>query len=211
MASLVDPSVMRRRGADADALLLKWRTGNLDEGELFRLVIERMRHRAERGLRSMLGRANEDDVDEACFVAFKELLKKDPHQIKSLIGLASSIAFRRGQDVGRAIIRSAEFPDTDRVDLVPNEDLDPAEELIRAEEFAEHEARLDAMWECFPDLTPGQQSVIQATILGDQSLSDWATQEGKRYQAADQQQKRGLASLERCIALRLRGGGDDDN
>jgi len=48
------------------------------------------------------------DVEDAVFRAFLDLEGKDPAKVTSLVGLTKKIAYRRGQDVGRDIVRRRE-------------------------------------------------------------------------------------------------------
>lgn len=48
------------------------------------------------------------DVEDAVYDAFLELERQDPAGVVSIVGLAKMIAYRRGQDTGRKIIRVRE-------------------------------------------------------------------------------------------------------
>ena len=92
------------------ALLEAWHSDTTTEADLFRALADPMRRAARKGLRNILAqRPNEDDVGEAVYDAFVILIKKGPGAVtRSLRGFASAIAYRRGQDRGRALIRERE-------------------------------------------------------------------------------------------------------
>jgi DNA-directed RNA polymerase specialized sigma24 family protein len=146
-------------------------------------------------------RPTSEDVEEAVFTAFKEFLERDPKQVENPIGLAVTIASRRGLDVGRRLNRHLEFPDTDAVTAEGHDRtaLDPEDELIEAERAAERERLYQLAVECIEELPRGQAEVVKATLLREQELSDWANNQGKSYQAAHKQRTKALESLLRCV------------
>lgn len=195
----------------AQLLLKRWQAGDRDDYAWFELLREPMRRMARAGIQRMTGKsADPRDSDEILIVAFHEFLKKDPSKIRRPIGLAARIAFRRGQDRGREINREGEFPDSDHPQVMSA--IAPAaeteEEVIEAEE---REWLLRLARDCLPELPEGQADVIKATIFGNQTLSDWARDAGKRYQAADQQRNRALKALRKCVESKRdsKGGGHD--
>lgn len=192
-----------------------WRSGTLDDLVWFGVLRGPVTQSARGGIWRMTGkRPRPVDVDEAAFRALKEFFEQDPNLIKSPLGLAKTIAFRRGQDVGRRLNQEKEFPTDDDEALgrmLDSKPVDPEAEIVAAEEAARqvHLQRL-AMF-CLDDLSPGQAEVVRATVLGDEELSDWALTQGKTYQAADQQRDRGLSALKRCVEAKLAAeeeGGD---
>jgi DNA-directed RNA polymerase specialized sigma24 family protein len=180
----------------------RWQRGDRDDRALFVELRGPMRRHAAAAIRRMTGaRAHPDDVDEALVAAFTELLARDPGEITTLAGFASRIAWRRGQDVGRRRNRAREFPDSDAIAAQADDRtaLDPEAELLEAERAAERERLLRVALRCVERLPPGQAEVVEATVLRDQGLSDWAGQQGKSYQAAHKQRGKALAALRRCV------------
>ncbi len=189
-----------------------WRSGTRDNYGWFLVLRHPMTQAARGGIRRMTGEGpSTADIDEAVFRAFKEFLETDPDLIRTPLGLAKRIAFRRGQDVGRRLNRIREFETDDEEALSHMPDpaaVDPEAELVAAEE-AVRQAKLQRLaMQCLDDLSPGQAEVVRATVLGDEELSDWALTQGKSYQAADQQRDRGLAALKRCVEAKLAAEGE---
>ena len=176
-----------------------------------------MTRAARRGIQGMTGRPpREDDVDSAVHDAFIEFLDKDPGPITTPIGLAYQVAFRRGQDMGRSLNRRKEFPNSEVVDgdekaggmrLLIGAPASPEDEVMEAERAADQERWAALARQCVEELPTGQMEVLTATILDQQSLSDWAVEKEKSYQAADQQRNRALKTLERCVKEKLAKGG----
>ena len=204
---------------DGNDLLDRWRRGDRDDSAWFRLLRRPMTVAAGRGIRRMTGRpANDGDVGEAVYKAFQEFIDCDPDNVTTPVGLAVQIAYRRGQDVGRALNQIREFPDSElgvrlerdpRISLTSDRPRHPEDELLKAEQAMERERLAELALGCVEQLLAGQRDVVRATILGDMSLSDWANEGGKSYQAADQQRKRALAALMKCVKGNAwRGGGD---
>lgn len=198
---------------DIENLLERWRQGDRDDLRLFAALRDLMRRRAASGLRKITGkRANDQDVDEALYRAFQELLERDPSQIKTLGGLAATIAYRRGLDIGKALNRAREFPDGDSVGDSPGpDDARPEDLIVQAEEAAEREHLYRLAMDCMEDLPPGQAEAVRATVLRAQELSDWAVEQGKSYEAARKQRMKGLSALRACVESkknRTMEGGD---
>jgi DNA-directed RNA polymerase specialized sigma24 family protein len=211
----VDISMMGEMPDDElDWLHDRWRRGDRDDRALFVELRGPMRRSAGAAIRRMTGyRPNPDDVDDAVVTAFRELLARDPQEIKTLVGLAARIALRRGQDVGRRLNRAREFPDTEVVEAEADDRTaaDPEDEVLAAERAAERERIYVLAVECFAGLRPGQAEVVEATVLRGQGLADWAQQQGKSYQAAHKQRNKALDALLRCVNAKrrdLREGGD---
>ena len=107
------------------------------------------------------------------------------------------MAFRRGQDKGRAAIRRREqleeaFADPAFVEAATVTEKDVALEAERERTFEQAVA-------CLDQLTGDQQDVIRATVMDRESLSDWAFRKGKSHQAASGQRDRALKALRRRI------------
>lgn len=193
-------------------LLDRWKRGDRDDSAWYRLLCGPMRRAAWRGIQRMIGRPpNDDDVGEVVHEAFIEFLGCGPRNVRSPVGLAARIAFRRGQDFGRKLNRRLEFPDSDAVVAESERDPPPGpeDEFLEAERAAERERMRTWALECMSGLTAGQAEVVRATILGQQNISDWAHEKGKKYQAADQQRKRALMTLLRCVKAKLETEGGD--
>src|SRR5690349_20036603 len=132
---------------EPDCLLDRWQGGERDDRALFAALREPMRRAAAGGIRRMTGeRANAEDVDDAVYLAFTELTRRDPAGITPLDGLAARMAWRRGQDIGRRINRAREHPDSELVEAgaamgtghgpllsAASSAPDPEEELLDAE------------------------------------------------------------------------------
>jgi DNA-directed RNA polymerase specialized sigma24 family protein len=203
-------------------LLDRWKQGDRDDGGWYRTLRGPMRRAAWRGIQRMTGRRPPDeDVDEVLHDAFLEFLDRDPSEITSPIGLAKSIAYRRGQDRGRRLNRSREFPDSESIEAesdqrqgrvipVMQDPLPgPEDALLEAERADEQERLLKLTLECLDGLPPGQAEVVRATILRQKNMSDWAHEKGKSYTAADEQRKRALQALQRCVEARMGEEGGD--
>jgi len=136
------------------------------------------------------------DVEDAVYDAFVQLSAKDPADVSSVTGLAKVIARRRGQDIGRRVVRGREQIE----ELLANP-------LARALEFddgdvraAEEDERVLAMAEgCFERLTEEQRDLVAKTIMGQELLSDWAVRKGRSHQAASRQRRRAIEAIRRCI------------
>ena len=177
-------------------LMELWRARGASVTALFEELRDPMRQAARSGLRRILARApNEDDVDDAVFTAFKVVLRKDPAEIKhSILGFARTVAYRRGMDKARTIIREREQVKSQAWQLNPL--LVTAEDEARG---ADRDELLRRALDCMGSLTEPQRDVIQATLQRQESLSDWTARRGKSYEAGRRMLERGLASLRRCI------------
>lgn len=203
-------------------LLDRWRQGTRDDAGWFRVLRVPMRRAAWRGIQYMTGHPPSDvDVDEALYEAFTEFIRRDPNTVTSPVGLARAIAFRRGQDLGRSLNKDREFLDSDEINTEDDSSPDrprvifqgsvpgPEDVVLAAEDEEEKEEVLGIARECLEQLPVGQAEVVRATILGQQNISDWAHDQGKSYQAADQQRNRALSALRRCIAEKRQEKGGD--
>lgn len=189
---------MAPAGPDWDRLLDDWRAGRAQTADLYAALRRPMYQAARQGVVSITAQHPDDqDVEDAVFTAFKELEQKDPTTVTSIVGLARRIAYRRGQDRGRAAVRRRE-----QIDRALE---DPA--FIEATTVTEQEVALEAARErlyeqamrCLDELTDDQADVLRATVMGDEGLSDWAFRNGKSHQAASRQRDRALKALARCI------------
>lgn len=181
------------------ALHSAWCDGTASDADLFRALAGSMRRSARRAVDiTLLERPNEEDVDEALTIAFLELLRNGPGVVnQSLRGLANKIAYRRGQDVARKLIRQREQIDNIRWEL---EAVTPT-----AADEEEHE-RLERLYEqleeCMHELTDAQQDVINSVVRGQESLSDWSSKRGVTYEAGRRMQSRALTKLRDCLTAR---------
>ena len=197
--------MMDESGTDAEGLLLRWRQGRLDEGVLYLAVRGPMYQAARSGISSITSsNPNPQDVEDAVYDAFLQLWAKDPADVSSVNGLAKVIARRRGQDIGRRVVREREQID----ELLTNPLAMAAEEFhdqdVRA---AEEDERVLAMARgCFERLTQEQRDLVTKTIMGQEQLSDWALRKGTSHQAASRQRTRAIEAIKRCIASKRNGG-----
>jgi DNA-directed RNA polymerase specialized sigma24 family protein len=203
---------MEQVGTDDEDVLGAWRQGRVERRGLFGAVRAPMRQAASQGIGSITASAPDPhDVDDAVTDAFLELERQDPALVRTLVGLARRIAFRRGQDVGRRIIRDREGMRELAVHLSVTADPQFQDEDVRV--AAELEVLIGRALECLKGLTEEQRDVVRATIMGSETLSDWALRAGKTYQAAGRQRTRALEALLRCVRAKgslYRGGGDDE-
>src|ERR1700733_13180660 len=101
--------MMDDSGTDAEVALLRWRQGRLDEGVLYAAVRRPMYQAARSGISSITSSdPNPQDTEDAVYDAFVQLRAKDPASVSSVTGLAKVIARRRGQDIGRRVVRERE-------------------------------------------------------------------------------------------------------
>lgn len=188
---------MRANGDDELVELMKlWRARGASVEALFEELRDPMRRAARRGIRRILSRdPDEGDVDDAVFTAFKIVLRHDPNEIKhSLLGFACTVAFRRGMDKARAIIREREQVKGHAWQL--NQLLVTVQDEAQA---ADREDLLHKALDCMGTLTADQRDVIEATLRRQESMSDWAARRGTTYEAGRRMLGRGLASLRRCV------------
>ncbi|MDQ3756394.1 MAG: hypothetical protein M3394_00880 [Actinomycetota bacterium] len=192
---------------DIERLLEAWHAAGATK-ELFEALRDPMRRSARRGIRRIIRRTpDEADVDDVLFKAFSEFLKKDADAIQvSRVGYASTIAYRRGLDRGRSIIREREQIQRHAWQIdqlrISAEDETTAAERERLFRHAE---------DCMDGLTSDQRDVIESTVQRQQSLSDWVAVRGTSYEAGRRMLARGLAALRRCLDAKLqqeRGNSD---
>jgi DNA-directed RNA polymerase specialized sigma24 family protein len=203
---------MEQVGTDDEDVLGAWRQGLAERRGLFEAVRAPMRQAASQGIGSITASAPDPhDVDDVVADAFLELERQDPALVRSLVGFARRIAFRRGQDVGRKIIREREGMRELAVHLSVTADPQFHDEDVRL--AAEQEVLIGRALECLKGLTEEQRDVVRATIMGRETLSDWALRVGKAHQVASRQRARALKALLHCVrakGLLNRGGGDDE-
>lgn len=183
---------------EADGLLLRWREGRLDAFELFKAVRGAMYQGARRGIHSITSAVPDPrDVEDAVCEAFEQLRKKDPADVSSVTGLAKMIALRRGQDIGRGVVREREGIKGFLADPVAMAAVEFHDDDARA---AEEDERVVALAEgCLGFLTDEQRDLVVETIMGEELLSDWAFRNGKTHQAASRQRKRAIEAIRRCV------------
>ncbi|MBV9822365.1 MAG: hypothetical protein JO144_08985 [Actinobacteria bacterium] len=176
-------------------LVERWETGYGDVRSLYESLREGMHQNARRGIQRVLAKPpDEHRVSDVVYTAFLELLRGDPAAMTSPVGLAKTIAYRRGIDEGRRILRERQrVASLDALDLAALPDR--REILAAAEEEALH--RLVAT--CLEALTGDQRAVVRATVMGGQTLSDWALTAGTSHQAVSRQRSRALEALRRCV------------
>jgi len=190
---------MDESGTDGEGLLLRWRQGPLDEGVLYSAVREPMYQAARSGISSITSSSPDpQDLENAVYDAFVQLSAKDPAEVFSVTGLAKVIARRRGQDIGRRVVREREQIE----ELLTNPLAMAAAEFhdqdVRAAE--EDEKVLAMARECIEHLTQEQRDLVTKTIMGQEQLSDWALRKGTSHQAASRQRRRAIEAIKRCIA-----------
>ena len=183
---------------DAEGLLAAWHARG-DSEKLFDALRDPMRQTARQGIRRILHRdPDEADLENVVLKAFHEFLKADLKKpTRSPVGLATTIANRRGMDRARSIRREQEGI-KDMAWVLDQMWVSQAE----AEAAARRELLGREAMDCMDTLTPDQRDVIHTTILSQGSLSDWVAARGTSYQAGDQLRARGLAALRRCLEAR---------
>lgn len=179
---------------DAEALLAAWHAHKDAEG-LFCALRDPMRQAARQGIRRILRRTpDEADVDDALFKAFKEVLEEDSEVGRSTLGFAKIVAYRRGMDRARSIIRERE--------QIKNQAWELDQRRVTAADAlaaAARERLLHYAGPCMDSLTAEQRDVIEATVQRQESLSDWVAARGTSYEAGRRLRGRGIAALRRCI------------
>lgn len=192
---------------DSERELKARRVERAQRTALYEAVKDTMHQGARRGIHAITARpANEDDVVDAVVVAFCEFEKKNHGELHSPQGMAYRIAYQRGRDRGRKLIRQRE-----KIDLVAEDRA-----LMGELEFREVDAQIAqrreelarTAIECLAALPADQQSVVTATVMESMRLSDWALREGKSHQAASRQRTRALESLRRCVNRKRRSQQD---
>lgn len=203
---------MEQVETDDEDVLGAWRQGRVERRALFEAVRAPMRQAASQGIGSITASAPDPhNVDDAVCDAFLELERQDPALVRSLVGFARKIAFRRGQDIGRKIIRDREGMRELAVHLSVTADPQFQDEDVRL--AAEQEVLIGRALDCLKGLTEAQRDVVRATIMGRETLSDWALRMGKAHQVASKQRAGALKALLRCVrakGLLNRGGGHDE-
>lgn len=191
--------MMDESGTAAEVLLLQWRQRQLDERGLYVAVREPMHQAARGGISSITSsNPNPHDVEDAVYDAFVQLWAKDPTAVSSVTGLAKAIARRRGQDIGRKLVREREQIKELLANPMAMAAVEFHDQDVRAEEEGE---RVLAMAEgCIERLTEEQRDLVMKTIMGQEQLSDWALRKGTSHQAASRQRRRAIEAIKRCIA-----------
>ncbi|HEX8095355.1 RNA polymerase sigma factor [Jatrophihabitans sp.] len=181
---------------ELDELVERWQTGYGDVRSLYESVREGMHQNARRGIQRVIARPpDEHRVSDVVYTAFVELLRGDPAAMTSPVGLAKTIAYRRGIDEGRRILRERQrISSVDPLDIATTMP-DKAGILAAAEEEALHQL----VAKCLEFLTTDQRAVVRATVMGNQTLSDWALTAGTSHQAVSRQRSRALDALRRCV------------
>lgn len=186
---------------DNAQLLARWKASTLSRADLYGGLQDAMRRRARQGLWSIIGdRPNEDDINEVVYEAFVELEDKGPEFVtSSLVGTARRLAYWRGQDLGRRRNRERERQIDEEIDW---DRLDPRTSAATDDPVDEDEWEAQYRWAmaCMETLTDGQRDVVEATIMGDQTLSDWVLDRGVTHQAASRMRDRAVQALKRCTA-----------
>lgn len=191
--------VMDHVEVDTEELLENWRKGHAKRADLYRAVRKPMYQAARQGIGRITSLdPDPQDVEDVVYVAFEELERQDPAEVASLVGLAKRIAFRRGQDAGRKIIREREQMRAMMIDLIVT-DVPASDDEVRA--AADEEVLVGHALECLDRLPEDQRDVVEATVMRRENLSDWALRKGKSHQAASRQRDRAVAALRRCIEL----------
>ena len=198
---------MEQVGTDDEGLLGAWRQGW--RRDLYAAVREPMYQAASQGIGSITSsKPDPQDVEDTVYDAFVELERQDHANVISVVGLARKIAYRRGQDTGRRIIREREQMHKLMVDLIVTNDQQFHDEDVR--DAAAREVLIGHALECMGALTEEQRDVVRATIMGHESLSDWALRNRKSHQAASRQRIRAVDALHGCVQSKRsanRGGG----
>jgi DNA-directed RNA polymerase specialized sigma24 family protein len=201
---VLDYLAMADAASDFQGLLHDWVHGRVDRRQLYLALRDPMRQSARRGIRSIIrGTPPEHIVEDAVSAAFLELEKQDPGRVTSLVGLAKRIAYRRGQDGARSAL-TEHFRMENAVSalaVLTEPPLDDQETLATAEQV---EILVLHALDCLDGLTDDQRSVISATVMAGENLSDWALRNGKSHQAASQQRSRALKALRSCVDGKLR-------
>ena len=181
-------------------LLARWLAGEASEYDLFDELREPMTESASRGIfRIIKQRPNRDDTNLAVGDSFDELFSKGPEAVKtSLRGLAKTIAYRNGMDVGRTIIKRA----TDDRSLIEAAERGMFEPPDEADEL-EREAMHRRVAECMKRLTEGQAKLIKAKHFEQVGLKEFADQSPVSYESTRRQYNRGMASLQRCMEVHV--------
>jgi DNA-directed RNA polymerase specialized sigma24 family protein len=181
---------------ELDELVERWQTGYGDVRSLYESLREGMHQTARRGIQRVIARPpDEHRVSDVVYTAFVELLRGDPAAMTSPVGLAKTIAYRRGIDEGRRILRERQrISSLDALEVATTMPDKPG--ILAA---AEEEALHQLVATCMEFLTTDQRAVVRATVMGSQTLSDWALTVGTSHQAVSRQRSRALDALRRCV------------
>jgi RNA polymerase sigma factor (sigma-70 family) len=187
---------MAEDARELEELVERWQTGYGDVRSLYESLREGMYQNVRRGIQRVIARPpDEHRVSDIVYTAFVELLRGDPAAMTSPVGLAKTIAYRRGIDEGRRILRERQrISSLDALDIAPT--LPDKREILAA---AEEEALHQLVQKCLEFLTADQRAVVRATVMGSQTLSDWALSAGTSHQAVSRQRSRALDALRRCV------------
>jgi RNA polymerase sigma factor (sigma-70 family) len=181
---------------ELDELVERWQTGYGDVRGLYESLREGMHQTARRGIQRVIAKPpDEHRVADVVYTAFVELLRGDPAAMTSPVGLAKTIAYRRGIDEGRKILRERQrISSLDALEVAST--LPDKREILAA---AEEEALHQLVTRCLELLTADQRAVVRATVMGGQTLSEWALTVGTSHQAVSRQRARALDALRRCV------------
>jgi DNA-directed RNA polymerase specialized sigma24 family protein len=189
---------MRRDAEKLGDLLERWRAGGATTRDLYSAVREDMYQAARRGIGFITSDSpDRQDVEEVVYEAFREFEAQDPAAVRSIIGLARRIAYCRGQDAGRAIIRNREQIRGLSRDRAVRASIEFSDEDVHV--AAQREVLVGYAMHCLDSLPDEQRDVVRATVMGRETLSNWALRAGKSHQAASRQCERALRSLARCV------------
>jgi DNA-directed RNA polymerase specialized sigma24 family protein len=141
---------------DVEDLLAAWHAHKESE-KLFAVLPDPMRQAARQGIRRILRRTpDEADVNDVLFKAFKEVLEDNTGEVRrSPLGFAAVVAYRRGLDRARSIIREREQIGNQAWEL--DQRRVTAADIVAA---AERERLLCDAEDCMDRLTAEQRDVI---------------------------------------------------
>ncbi|MXZ85676.1 MAG: sigma-70 family RNA polymerase sigma factor [Acidimicrobiia bacterium] len=172
---------------------------------LFKEVGDALRSGARRGIREVVKSVpTEHDVEEVAVQSFNELWRKDQSSVRSPAGLAYRIAYRRGVDRGRRLLRERR-----RDRAVGTELLDTSHQVSDLDE-ADFAETMAVVQRCKDHLTVEQREVISATVEGTvdgtMPLKEFAEERGTTYEACRRMLKRGIDALAKCVKAALGSG-----
>ena len=175
--------------------------------ELFTEVGAEMKAAARAGIRRVLRRdPDEHDVEDVVVHAFNELWRKDLSQVNSRVGLARTIARRRGLDRGDRVLRERRQSNHVRTGLST---VQPEISEVSESEYA---LTMEIIRRCSDHLTVEQREVIAATVEGTidgaMPMEEFARIRGTTYEACRRMCKRGIAALSKCVKDALANGAD---
>ena len=160
-----DIGMMRRDEGDLKSLLESWRTGGATTRDLYWAVRVTMYQAARRGIGAITcDTPDEQDVEDVVYQAFCEFEAQDPAAVRSIAALAWQVAYRRGQDAGRAILRSREQIRGYVQDRAIRMNLEFTDEDVLA--AAQREVLIGYAMDCLDLLPDEQQDVVRATVMG---------------------------------------------